>query len=113
MSKVNKKYGKSARDVMEVYSIAERHSLNSCIPIDSETLRCAFQLVRYAFREWACNKSDGVVLRMLRHGNRGEGEVGSYYREMVIQCEDNEKAEAIAQLLREDGYVEEKGLSDS
>ncbi len=80
----------------------------SCIPYSLVQLRNAFQVFRYAFREWALTREEGVVLRALMVRDSRVREVKSYGTEMVISVDDEESADAIAQLLKRDGYTEDK-----
>lgn len=79
----------------------------SPIPYSLVQLRNAFQVFRYAFREWALGNDRGVVLRALMLADSRAREVRSKNREMVIQVEDSEIGEALERLLEADGYVEE------
>lgn len=103
----NLSQAKRAReDVIRVYEIAEERLKKSCIWIDEESCRNAFQVFRYAFREWALRESRGVVLRALMVADKRVREVSSNSTEMVIQCADPELGEALARLLERDGYEE-------
>ena len=79
----------------------------SCIPYSLVQLRNAFQVFRYAFREWALGRGEGEVLRALMLSDVRAREVKSNGKEMVIQCADPELAEALEELLRRDGYTED------
>ncbi len=97
------------RDVIEIYKIAEARVKGSVIPSDMVQLRNAFQVFRYAFREWALRKEGGVVLRALMLADARAKEVRSVFgaEENVIYCEDSEVAEVIEKLLIGEGYEEE------
>lgn len=79
----------------------------SPIPYSLVQLRNAFQVFRYAFREWALGNDRGVVLRALMLADSRAREVRSNSREMVIQVDDPEVGKALERLLEGDGYVEE------
>lgn len=76
----------------------------SPIPYSLVQLRNAFQVFRYAFREWALSQDRGVVLRALMLADARAKEVRCNSREMVIQVEDDGVAEALTRLLEGDGY---------
>ena len=94
------------KDVIDVYKLAEERIKLSPIPCSLVQLRNAFQVFRYAFREWAMGKKEGVVLRALMLADSRAKEVRSVFgaEENVIYCEDGEMAEVIEKLLRVDGY---------
>ncbi len=103
---------KAVRDVMNVYELAEERMKASCIPFDAIQLRNAFQVFRYAFREWGMTKDPGVVLRALFFSENRVREVKQNPAEVVFQVEDKEIAESLENLLRGYGY-EEESLHDS
>jgi hypothetical protein len=99
-------------DLLEVYEAAEERLSGSCIGRELIQARNAFQVFRYAFREWALDKSTGVVLRALMLAENAGGEVScnlktSPAEEMVIQCDDEIAAEVISLILETHGYEEE------
>lgn len=98
---------KAIEDVLEVYRLAEERMVTSPIPCSLVQLRNAFQVFRYAFREWALRNDRGVVLRALMVADKRAREVRTNGKEMVIQCADQELGEALARLLEGDGYAEE------
>lgn len=95
-------------DVIDIYKLAEEKMQSSPIPYSLVQLRNAFQVFRYAFREWALGNDRGVVLRALMLADSRAREVKCNSKEMVIQCADPELGEALARLLERDGYVEDK-----
>lgn len=95
------------RDVIDIYRIAEERMERSAIPCDAVQLRNAFQIFRYAMREWALGNDRGVVLRALMLCDARAREVKRNYTEMVIQVEEEEIGEAIGELLKRNGYEEE------
>ena len=95
------------KDIIEIYKLAEEKMQRSPIPYSLVQLRNAFQVFRYAFREWALGNDRGVVLRALMLVDSRAREVKSNGKEMVIQCQDDGIADALARLLEGDGYVEE------
>lgn len=97
-------YDKAIADVIGVYKMAEERMKMSPIPYSLVQLRNAFQVFRYAFREWAKDEDRGVVLRALMVADERAKEVKSGITEMTIQCEDRDVAEALARLLESDGY---------
>lgn len=101
--------GRAAKDVEDVYNLAEKRLGAGCLKWNRDELENAFQVFRYAFQEWASSKEVGVVLRALMYREFRSQEVrrilGS--EEMGIFCEDEETAEAVEKLLRKDGYKEE------
>ena len=94
------------KDVIEIYKLAEERIKLSPIPCSLVQLRNAFQVFRYAFREWAMGKGEGVVLRALMLADSRAKEVRSVFgaEENVIYCEDSEAALLIERLLKIDGY---------
>lgn len=104
----------AGRDVLEIYSLAEERLKKSCIPHDLIQLRNAFQVFRYAFREWALTKEEGVVLRALMFRDNSVGEVKRILgmEEIIIECEDEDVGNALAKLLGRNGYEEESIRDD-
>jgi hypothetical protein len=100
-------YKQASKDVIDIYKLAEEKMKLSPIPYSLVQLRNAFQVFRYAFREWALTQDRGVVLRALMVADERAREVRSNGKEMVIQCADKELGEALARLLEGDGYTEE------
>jgi predicted transcriptional regulator len=100
-------YRKAEKDVIEIYKLAEEKMKLSPIPYSLVQLRNAFQVFRYAFREWALGNDRGVVLRALMLADARAREVRSNGKEMVIQVDDPDVAIALERLLEGDGYVEE------
>jgi hypothetical protein len=94
------------KDVIDVYKLAEERIKLSPIPCSLVQLRNAFQVFRYAFREWAMGKKEGVVLRALMLADARAKEVRSVFgaEENVIYCEDSDAALVIERLLKIDGY---------
>ena len=103
---------KAEKDIIDIYRLAEEKMALSAIPHSLVQLRNAFQVFRYAFREWALSNDRGVVLRALMLCDSRAREVKQNSTEMVIQCESEEIGEALAKLLESDGY-EEEGVRDS
>jgi hypothetical protein len=101
-------YKQASKDVIDIYKLAEEKMKLSPIPYSLVQLRNAFQVFRYAFREWALTQDRGVVLRALMVADERAREVRSNGKEMVIQVEDDGVAEALTRLLEGDGYEEEK-----
>lgn len=100
-------YKQAEKDIIDIYKLAEEKMKKSPIPYSLVQLRNAFQVFRYAFREWALQNDRGVVLRALMLADARAREVRSNNQEMVIQCDDSDVALAIERLLEADGYVEE------
>jgi len=100
---------RAEKDVIDIYKLAEDRIKLSPIPCSLVQLRNAFQVFRYAFREWAMGKKEGVVLRALMLADARAREVRSVFgaEENVIYCEDSGIAEALTRLLEGDGYEEE------
>ncbi len=105
--------GQAERDVIEIYKLAEERMALSPIPYSLVQLRNAFQVFRYAMREWALGNDRGVVLRALMLADSRAREVRSNSTEMVIQCESEDVGVALARLLESYGYAEEEGVRDS
>ena len=103
---------KAIEDALEVYRIAEERMVASAIPCSLVQLRNAFQVFRYAWREWAADKDRGVVLRAFMVADERAREVRSDSTELMIQCEDAEMGIALEILLRGYGY-EEESIHDS
>ena len=101
---------KAEKDVIDIYKLAEERMASSCIPYSLVQLRNAFQVFRYAFREWALGKEEGVVLRALMLCDSRAREVKSIFApvEMVIHYSAVEGADVIEELLGMDGYTEDK-----
>jgi hypothetical protein len=99
---------KAERDIIDIYKLAELRMKESCIPCSLVQLRNAFQVFRYAFREWALSREEGVVLRALMLTDSRSREVSPFLAAegKVVVCDDEETAEAIERLLRNDGYEE-------
>lgn len=106
-------YGQAEKDIIDIYKLAEEKMRVSPIPYSLVQLRNAFQVFRYAFREWALTKDQGVVLRALMLSDARAREVRSNNSEMVIQCADPELAEALEELLKGDGYEEDEQNSST
>lgn len=104
--------GQAERDIIEIYKLAEERMAKSPIPYSLVQLRNAFQVFRYAFREWALGNDRGVVLRALMLADARAREVRCNSTEMVIQCESEDVGIALARLLEIDGYAEEEGIRD-
>lgn len=108
------------KDVIDIYKLAEekmgladlRKPYRSCNACQIHQLRNAFQVFRYAMREWALGNDRGVVLRALMLADSRAREVRSNSTEMVIQCESEDVGAALARLLESDGY-EEESIHDS
>ena len=99
--------GQAEKDIIEIYKIAEERMKCTPIPYSLVQLRNAFQVFRYAMREWALGNDRGVVLRALMLADSRAREVRSNSTEMVIQCESEDVGVALARLLESDGYEEE------
>lgn len=108
---------RAERDVIEVYKLAEArmgetHNFGgrykSCFSCQRAQLLNAFQVFRYAFREWALKHGEGVVLRALMLRDSRVREVSSNIPNVgsVMFCEDDEIAEELEKLLKGDGYEE-------
>ena len=98
---------RAKRNLDEIYKTAFERACMSAIGNDRIQLMNAFQVFRYAFREWALRNERGDVLRALMLADSRAKEVRCNSREMVIQVEDDGVAEALARLLEGDGYTEE------
>ena len=103
---------KAERDVIEIYKLAEEKMALSPIPYSLVQLRNAFQVFRYAFREWAMGNDRGVVLRALMLCDSRAREVRSNSTEMVIQVDDKDIGIALSRLLESDGYEEAEGYEE-
>jgi len=103
-------YKQAEKDVIDVYKLAEKRLGAGCFRWNVEELRNAFQVLRYAVREWAADKSRGVVWRMLMFEDMKGREVvvdNKNPEERVIYCADPELAEVLEELIRKDGYEAE------
>jgi hypothetical protein len=100
-------YKQASKDVIDIYKLAEEKMKLSPIPYSLVQLRNAFQVFRYAFREWSLTQDRGVVLRALMLADARAKEVRCNSREMVIQVDDSDVALALERLLEGDGYTEE------
>jgi len=101
---------RAERDVVEVYELAEKRLGAGCMKWNREELRNAFQVFRYAVREWAADKSRGVVWQMLMFEDCRAREVkvdNKNLEEQVIYCADPSLAEVLEELIRKDGYEAE------
>jgi hypothetical protein len=102
---------KAAEGCVEVYRIAEEKLGLGCFKWNREELRNAFQVLRYAIKEWAEDKPRGVVWQMLMSGENDGQEVGADLAdsENVIYCEDAETGAMLEEMLRKEGYEEATG----
>jgi len=101
---------RAERDVVEVYRLAEKRLGAGCMKWNREELRNAFQVLRYAVREWAADKPRGVVWKMLMFEDCRAREVkvdNKNMEEQVIYCADADLAEVLEELIRKDGYEAE------
>lgn len=92
----------------KIFEIAERASRGGCLRIGRRNLRNAFQVLRYAIRDWAVGKEAGVVLRTLGIMKKAGGEVSPHITEAIIRVDDEKSAEEIKRLLEAHGYEETK-----
>jgi hypothetical protein len=111
------KYGirdikRAEKDVLAIYKLAEKRLGAGCFKWNVEELRNAFQVFRYAFKEWASDKEEGVVLKALMFDDFRSREVDidipkEEVEEQVIYCADPDLAVLLEQLLRTGGYEAE------
>lgn len=108
----------SRRGLNEIYESAERSINGGMIgwSYGREELMNAFQVFRYAMREWALKHREGTVLRMLMLNEDAIREVECRTKkrmsverceEVGILCDDERAAKAIETVLKDFGYVEE------
>jgi hypothetical protein len=102
--------GLAERNCVEVYGLAEKRLGLGCFKWNREELRNAFQVLRYAIREWAEDKPRGVVWQMIMSGVNDGQEVGADLAdsENVIYCEDAETGAMLEEMLRKEGYESEE-----
>ena len=109
--------GLAERGCVEVYGIAEkklgytdlRGCYQKCLWCKKAQLRNAFQVYRYAIKEWAEDKPREVVWQMLMHEDCRAREVSPILgdSENVIYCEDESTGEILEEMLRKEGYEED------
>lgn len=104
--------GRAEKGCVEVYELAEKRLGAGCLGWNREELRNAFQVLRYAIREWACDKPRGVVWQMLMSGGKKEQEVEAVLgaSENILYCDDEQTAEVLEEMLRKEGYEAEEVL---
>lgn len=98
------------KDLWEIYSLCERRLHDGCFYYDPIAMRNAFQVVRYAFREWGVGKRPERVLNALMYASpkiKKEEKLEVVVGDSVIFCEDAKKAKQIEEILRGEGYEEE------
>jgi hypothetical protein len=80
-----------------------------CFKWNREELRNAFQVLRYAIKEWAEDKPREVVWQMIMFEDSRGREVSPILEETenVIYCEDEGTAEVLEEMLRKEGYEED------
>jgi hypothetical protein len=94
-------------DLLDVYDLCNRSVQEGAFRgTHPDVVRNAFQVVRYAFREWAVGKRDERVLNALMYGELKEKYFDPIQHEVTYFVEDESQAKAIEDLLKDKGFEE-------
>ena len=97
------------KDILVIYKLMEKRLKESGLyQYDWAAMRNAFQVMRYAFREWSYGKSDSRILKALRYGEQPVELV----REHKLIVEDDCVAEEIKLILETEDYGNLKRMID-